>query len=56
MAQGKPAVWFHWSNALGCFPIIAVEVLTGAWPALILTAAFGVIGWLGVRASWRRSR
>lgn len=49
---GRPerAHQFDWANAVGCFPIIAVEVLAAAWPPLILTAAFGAIGWLGL---WR---
>ena len=42
------SVTFHLANALGCFPIIAIEVVAGAWPALVLTAAFGIIGWVGV--------
>lgn len=47
-ARGRPVRWFHWANAIGCFPIIASEIVVGAWPALILTAAFGAVGWLGV--------
>lgn len=43
-----PLRWFHWANALGCIPIIITEAAVGAWPALILTAAFGAAGWCGV--------
>lgn len=39
---------FHWANAVGCLPIIGVEVITEAWPALVLTAFFGVIGIAGL--------
>ena len=40
--------WFNWANAVGCVPLIYVEVVTGAWPALPLTLAFGLIGAFGV--------
>lgn len=46
--RGRSIRWFHWANAIGCFPIIATEIVVGAWPALVLTAAFGAIGWSGV--------
>ena len=39
---------FHWANALGCFPVLAVEFMTGAWSVVPLTACFGIIGWIGV--------
>jgi hypothetical protein len=39
---------FHWANALGSIPIMLSEVIVGAWPAFVLTSAFGVIGWMGV--------
>lgn len=39
---------FHWANALGAPPIIATEIIVGAWQALILTAMFGVAGLIGV--------
>ena len=47
---------FHWANALGCIPLIAVEVTTGAWPVLPLTAVFGVIGWIGVIKTKEQTR
>ena len=47
---------FHWANALGCVPLIAVEVTTGAWPVLPLTASFGVIGWIGVFKTKEQAR
>lgn len=46
--RGRPVRWFHWANAIGCFPVIGSEVVVGAWPPLVLTASFGVIGWAGV--------
>jgi len=42
---------FHAANAIGCLPIIAIEVITGAWPALVLTASFGLIGVTGLLSS-----
>jgi hypothetical protein len=39
--------WFHWANAIGAVPLVAVESLTGAWAVLPLTVAFGVLGWIG---------
>lgn len=46
-ATGK-ALRFHLANALGCIPLIAIEVHQAAWPVLPLTAAFGVIGTYGL--------
>lgn len=46
-AKGRAVRWFHLANAIGCFPVIGVEVVAGAWPPLVLTAAFGVIGSVG---------
>ena len=43
---------FHLANALGCFPLIALEVYAGIWPVLVITATFGAIGWFGL---WRGS-
>lgn len=48
MARGRPALWFHWANALGCIPLLVVEATSHAWPVMPLTAAFGLIGWAGV--------
>lgn len=44
----RPVRWFHWANAVGCAPILAVEAVAGAWPPLVLTAAFGAIGCVGL--------
>lgn len=41
---------FHWVNALAAPPVIAGEVLLGAYVPLVLTTFFGVAGWVGV---WR---
>lgn len=40
--------WFNWANAVGGPLIIASEVAVGAWPALILSAAFTVTAWVGL--------
>lgn len=39
---------FHWANAIGCAPIIVLEVQAGAYVPLVLTSVFGAIGWFGV--------
>lgn len=39
---------FHWANAIGSIPILAVETIGRVWPAFILTFTFGLIGWIGV--------
>lgn len=39
---------FHWANALGCLPLIAVEIGAHAFAPLVLTAFFGLGGWYGV--------
>lgn len=38
---------FHIANALGCLPLIAIEVVARTWQPLILSAAFGVLGAYG---------
>lgn len=43
------AIWFHWANAVGCIPLVGIEIVTHAWPVLPLTATFGVLGAYGVR-------
>lgn len=47
---------FHWANAIGCLPILAVEVVASAWPAFVLTLAFGFIGCVGVVNDLSRSK
>lgn len=39
---------FHLANALGCLPVIALELHEGAGVPLVLTAAFGALGWAGL--------
>lgn len=39
---------FHVANALGAPPLLWVEVSTGAWPVVPLTATFGVLGVVGM--------
>lgn len=41
--SGKGLRRFNWANAVGAVPIAATEVSVGAWQALIITAAFGVV-------------
>lgn len=44
-----PESAFHWANALGGPPIIALTCLTVGWqPMLALTVAFTTAGWIGV--------
>lgn len=45
---GRPIRWFDWANALGCFPLLVLGWITGAYPLMVITGAFGVIGWVGV--------
>lgn len=40
--------YFHATNVLGAPVLIWSEALVGAWGALVLTAAFGVIGLVGL--------
>lgn len=40
---------FHWANALGCVPLIALNVLAGVWPAVVLNVTFGLLGWAALR-------
>lgn len=40
----------HWANALGCFPLLYLEINARLWPVVIITGMFGVLGWFGV---WR---
>lgn len=40
--------WFHLANAIGCVPIIGIEIAGGAWPAVVLTGSFGALGWYGL--------
>lgn len=39
---------FHWANALGFPPILGTEVLAHAYPPMVLTVAFGLLGLFGV--------
>lgn len=48
LARKGRAAPFHWANALGCLPIIATELAVDAYVPMVLTATFGVIGWLGI--------
>lgn len=44
---GRPLA-FHWANALGCWPVMFIEINTGAWQPLALTATFGALGFVGI--------
>lgn len=49
LATGKAKpIAFHWANALGAPPVIASELVHGAYVPLVLTAFFGIIGAAGV--------
>lgn len=49
MASGRRSPFpFHCANAIGAPPIVATEIAARAWPALVLTVAFGCIGWVGM--------
>lgn len=39
---------FHWANMLGAPPVIASELVHGAYVPLVLTLFFGIIGTGGV--------
>jgi hypothetical protein len=53
MMRGKPASWLHWANALGCIPLGIYEVVQEAYPPLVVTGVFGVLGWYGIIKDWR---
>lgn len=44
---GRPRA-FHCANAIGCIPLLTAEALTHLWPVMLLTGAFGAIGWVGL--------
>lgn len=44
----KNVRWFNWANAIGCIPLILLEVGVGLWQPVILTGFFGIIGWYGL--------
>jgi len=52
--RGRPTP-FHWANALGAVPLIAVEISAHAWPVVPVTASFGLIGWYGVLTTKRQT-
>ena len=39
---------FNLANAIGCLPVLAVEIIARTWAPLILTATFGIVGAWGV--------
>lgn len=42
---------YNWANVLSAPVLIAVEVVTGAWPVLVLTTAFGAAAVFGLVAN-----
>ena len=38
----------NWANGVGAIPLIIVEGMGHAWPAMIVTGAFGILGFAGV--------
>lgn len=51
LARGGAERPFHWANAIGCLPIIIGELILGAYVPMVLTVAFGAIGWYGLYSS-----
>lgn len=48
MNRTKNDNWLNWANAL-CWPFIAFSsAVVGAWPAVIVTVMFGVVGTWGL--------
>lgn len=45
---GKPARWFHAANALGGLPLLAINILVGAWQIIPITLTFTAVGWIGL--------
>lgn len=43
----KPGRWFNIANALGGIPLIAANIVVGAWYAVPLSALFTLVGWVG---------
>lgn len=55
LAHTGAAKKFHVANAFGCIPLIVGEVMVGAWAPLVLTTAFGFLGWMGMlRTEWEQ--
>lgn len=48
VSVGRSVRPFHWANAIGAVPVVALEVLTGAWAVIPLTATFGLLGVTGL--------
>lgn len=47
VAKDRPRV-FHFANGVGSIGIGISAAAAGAWPNLVLTVVFGLIGWVGV--------
>lgn len=47
---------FHWANAIGFIPIGLSAYMQRAWPSLVITTAFGIIGAVGVWHTLRLRR
>ena len=48
LVRGHSERPYHWANALGAVPLLAVEITARAWPLVPITGMFGVVGWIGV--------
>lgn len=46
---------FHLANALGCVPVLITEAIGGVGPAMLLTGAFGALGWFGLWSTRRKA-
>ena len=45
--------WLNWANALGAIPLFLVELHTRAWSPMLLTLAFGGMGFFGIlKTKW----
>lgn len=52
LARTGRSVWFDWANAVGCVGIGLSAFAHHAYPSVVITAAFGVIGWYSLRRRW----
>lgn len=56
MQRGYSSRAFDWANAIGCVPLVAMDLIVGAVPAAVISVCFGAIAWYGILAAWREKR
>jgi hypothetical protein len=56
LARRGAALPFHFANALGAAPLIAIEIRQEAWPVIPLTGTFCAIGWIGLVTEYRNRK